>query len=152
MSTATIGPTALPKRVSQRAAANAGAAGFLAMAVFQVALAFGAPLGHAAWGGTYSALPGRLRAGSAVSAAILILGALLILRTGGYPMLRIPLHASRWGTRLLSGGMALSALANFASASRWERFLMGPIALLLAMLCLAVARTASTSPDPTPTR
>lgn len=34
---------------------------------------------------------------------------------------------------------ALSGLANLASSSGWERFLMGPVALLLAFLCLVVA-------------
>ncbi len=38
--------------------------------------------------------------------------------------------------------LALSALANLASSSSWERFLNGPIALLVALLCFIVARSA----------
>jgi hypothetical protein len=30
---------------------------------------------------------------------------------------------------------------NFASRSPWERFLWGPVALILAALCLVVARS-----------
>jgi hypothetical protein len=30
---------------------------------------------------------------------------------------------------------------NFASSSPWERFLWGPLALLLAALCFVVARS-----------
>jgi uncharacterized membrane protein YhhN len=40
---------------------------------------------------------------------------------------------------VLVGAIALSALGNFASSSGWERFLMGPVALLLALLCFIVA-------------
>jgi hypothetical protein len=35
--------------------------------------------------------------------------------------------------------LALSALANFASKSRWEKAILGPLALLLSLLCLVVA-------------
>lgn len=45
----------------------------------------------------------------------------------------------RWGVWVLVGAMTLSALGNFASSSGWERFLNGPVALLLALLCLVVA-------------
>ncbi len=41
-----------------------------ALAVFQLALVFGAPLGRFAWGGAHRVLPARLRVGSAVSIVI----------------------------------------------------------------------------------
>lgn len=45
-----------------------GACAMLAgLAVFQIALISGAPLGRLAWGGQHEVLPARLRAGSAVS-------------------------------------------------------------------------------------
>ena len=40
------------------------------LAVFQLALVLGAPLGRFAWGGTHRVLPARLRIGSAVSIVI----------------------------------------------------------------------------------
>ena len=46
----------------------------------------------------------------------------------------------RWGTWVLVVVLALSALVNVASDSPWERYLMAPVALLLAGLCLIVAR------------
>ncbi len=52
----------------------------------------------------------------------------------------VPLSVSRWGIWVLVAVLALSALGNFASSSNWERFLLGPIALLEALLCLIVAR------------
>jgi len=46
----------------------------------------------------------------------------------------------RWGTWVVVGGMAFSALANFAAPTAGERFLLGPSALLLAFLCFAATR------------
>jgi hypothetical protein len=37
------------------------------------------------------------------------------------------------------------ALMNFASPSSWERFLWGPVALILTGLCLVVARSGPPS-------
>ena len=51
--------------VGQIAAALA-ATGFVALGVFQLALAFDAPLGHAAWGGDSADLTSGQRIGSAV--------------------------------------------------------------------------------------
>jgi hypothetical protein len=76
---------------------------------------------------------------SAVAAVLLILGALILLGRTGYWESALPFGVFRWGTWALVAAMVLSAFGNFASSSPWERFLMGPIALLLALLCLAVA-------------
>lgn len=51
--------------VTEGAPAVVAATGFAAIAVFQVALAAGAPLGRAAWGGTH---PEQLPVGSALAA------------------------------------------------------------------------------------
>ena len=50
----------------------------------------------------------------------------------------------RWGTWFLAVAMAIGALPNFASQSRWENFTFGPITLVLAILCVVVARQAAT--------
>jgi hypothetical protein len=39
--------------------------------------------------------------------------------------------------------LALGAVLNFASPSSWERFMWGPIALILAGLCLLLALSAA---------
>ena len=46
------------------------AVGFIVLAVFQVALALGAPLGEAAYGGTHTDLPVALRITSAFAAIV----------------------------------------------------------------------------------
>ena len=125
---------------SARRAAVAAATGFGLIAGFQVALALGAPLGHAAWGGTHVELPLSLRFASAFAAILWILATLVVLRRAGYSVSRLPSSVARWGTWVLVGALPLGALMNFASSSSWERFMWGPIALLLASLCLLVAR------------
>ena len=59
-------------------AAALAATGFVALAVFQLALAFGAPLGHAAWGGAAANLTSGQRTGSAVSVYLLGPAALVL--------------------------------------------------------------------------
>ena len=49
----------------------------------------------------------------------------------------------RWGTRFLVALLGIGALLNFASQSRWENLLLGPLSLLLAILCIVVARSAA---------
>lgn len=128
-----------------QAVAALAAGGLFLLAVFQVFLALGAPWGRAAWGGTHGdVLPARLRVGSAISAGVLAVGALVVLGRSGYLETEsIPFGVFRWGMWALVATISFSALANFASSSRWERLLMGPVALLLALLCLVVTVAGS---------
>ena len=48
----------------------------------------------------------------------------------------------RWGTWGLVPLLGVSALANGASESAWENFLLAPLALVLAGLCSVVAYRA----------
>jgi hypothetical protein len=121
-------------------AAPAAATGLAGIACFQAALALGAPWGHAAWGGAQTHLPPELRVGSAISTVVLALAALVVLARAGYWGPARAMGLFRWGTWALVPLLALSALGNFASTSRWENLLMGPFALLLSLLCLVVAR------------
>ncbi len=108
--------------------------------VFQVALALGAPLGYAAWGGRNpGALPMPLRIASGVAALVI------------YPLIIIAVLASAglieadwlpgdravlmWG---LASFLVLGARANFVSRSPRER-LWGPVALAIAVCCGIIA-------------
>ena len=115
------------------------AIGFLAIAAFQVALALGAPLGRAAWGGAHERLPRSLRIGSAIAVVVWVFASLVILGRGGLPVVALPPIAIDWGPWVLVGLSALGAIVNFASSSPWERFGWGPLALILAALCLVLA-------------
>lgn len=127
----------------RRRAAVAAATGFLVIASFQVALALGAPLGRAAWGGTYTQLPMELRIASAFAVGVWVLAALIVLGRVGFQTSPLPPAVVRLGTWVLVGVTVLGALVNLASPSSWERFLWGPVALVLAVLCLIVARGGS---------
>ena len=130
--------------LSARTAAIAAAVGFLTIAAFQLALALGAPLGRAAWGGTHAQLPTGLRIASALAFGVWALAALIILERAGIHAFALPTGLLRWGTWILVGVLALGAVLNFALPSGWERYLWGPVAVILAALCLLVARSAAT--------
>jgi hypothetical protein len=125
-----------------RRSAVAATVGFAAYAVYQIALAAGAPLGRGAWGGTHTQLPPSLRLASIAAIAFYGLAALLVLRRAGFRVRWISPTVARIGTWLIAAVLALSAFGNFLSQSPWERFLNGPVALILAALCLIVARSA----------
>ena len=128
---------------SVRIAAAAAAGGFLLQAAFQAALALGAPLGSASWGGAYEGqLPMGLRIASGVAVGVYALFAPIVLGRGGFRGVPLPYGVLRWGTWALVGLMFLGALPNLASSSGWERFGWGPLALILAPLCLFVALRA----------
>lgn len=124
-----------------RAAAVAASMGFLAIAAFQAALALGAPLGRAAWGGTRTDLPISLRIASAVAIAVWLFAAAIVLGRVGIDVVPLPADFLRWGTWVLVVIIAIGALMNFASQSPWERFLWGPVAVILTLLTLVIARS-----------
>jgi hypothetical protein len=123
--------------------AVAAAVGFLGIAGFQLALALGAPIGQAAWGGNHHGqLPTGLRIGSAIVVAVYLLAALIVLGRAGTAVVELPPALLRWSNWFLVVILPFGALMNFASPSNWERFLWGPTALALAILCFLVARDA----------
>jgi uncharacterized membrane protein SirB2 len=109
------------------------------LAVFQLLLIRGAPLGRLAWGGQHKILPRRLRIGSAVSVLLYILfGHAALARTGLSPAL----GGDAWYTVftwILTAYFALGVLMNGISRSKPERLVMTPVALLLALLFLVLS-------------
>lgn len=141
MKASTIQLIARTDRPRRTRAAIAATAGFIGIAGFEIALALGAPLGRAAWGGTHTDLPAGLRVASGVAALVWAVAALVVLHRGGYRVPMISFRVSRAGTWVLVGLLSLGVLMNLASSSDWERFLQAPIAAVLAVLCLVVARS-----------
>ena len=123
-----------------RFAAAVAATAFIVVAGCEIFWALGGSRGlSGAWGGSHDHLPVGLRVASALAAVLLAAGAIIVLGRARYWPDRFGIL--RWGTWLLVGVMTLSALANFASSSSSERLQNGPVALLLALLCLVVARS-----------
>jgi hypothetical protein len=100
------------------------------LAVFQLALAAGAPLGHYAWGGQHRVLPRNLRIGSVVSIAIYALIAAILL--GLVPFAEV----GRW---VVFAYFVLGIVVNAISRSKPERYVMTPVVTALAVLSLLVA-------------
>ena len=118
--------------------AVAGAVVLGCLAVFQLLLAGGAPLGRYAWGGQHEVLPPRLRIGSAVSVVLYGVFALLMLQAAGAVAV-LPRAAADVAVWVLTGYFALGIAMNAASRSRPERLVMTPVVTLLAACCLALA-------------
>ena len=109
------------------------------LAVFQLALALGAPLGRFAWGGAHAKLPTNLRIGSAIAIAIYaLLGAIILDRAGlthVFPDTVIP-NVGAW---VVVAYLALGIPMNAISRSAPERFTMTPVVIVVFLLALIVA-------------
>jgi cell division protein FtsW (lipid II flippase) len=109
--------------------------------VFQAALAVGAPVGDAAWGGAHTHLTTGERIGSAISVFI-YLAAILVVRGRAAGREERRYRRGIWALVALFG---IAGVMNLASESRWENFLLAPVALVLSALCLVVARGATSA-------
>ena len=119
-----------------------------ALAVFQFALALGAPLGRFAWGGYHTTLPANLRIGSLVAIAIYALLALIMLERAQlasvFPDPRIAGIGAWVGVAYLALGIPMNAI----SRSKPERFTMTPVVIVLFGLALIVALSPPTTSQP----
>lgn len=109
------------------------------LAVFQLLLAAGLPLGHLAWGGAHRVLPAGRRLASLISAGIAGVGGLAVAQGGG--LIAGPLNAA-WLTPVLwafAGFFGLSVLLNLLGARGLERLQGVPLAGLCAGSCLMLA-------------
>jgi hypothetical protein len=137
-----------PNPRAGRIAAVAATIGFAGVAVFELSLALGAPLGHAAYGGNSAQLSLGERAVSGIAVIVWLAAGVIVLgRSGLLPSVRRA-QFFRSATWVLVVVSAIAALPNLASQSPWEHFLFGPAALALACMCLVVARSAGPTPAP----
>jgi len=108
------------------------------LAVFQLALALGAPIGRFAWGGSHRVLPTRLRIGSLVS--IVIYAVIAVLALDRVDLIDVvPDAVSAVGMWIVFGYFVLGIVMNAVSRSKPERYTMTPVVLVLAVLSLLVA-------------
>lgn len=109
------------------------------LALFQLALAFGAPWGRFAWGGQHpGALPAGYRAASAFS--ILVYGFMAVLALNRAGVLDVfPDGFTRVAAWVVFAYLALGVAMNAISRSKPERYVMTPVAVVLAVLALFIA-------------
>ncbi|MBN8233982.1 hypothetical protein JF544_01940 [Halobacillus kuroshimensis] len=111
---------------------------FCFVAVFQLLLASGLPLGEAAMGGSHRVLPANLRVASALNALLLVFMAGIVLQHAFQfsDLLRfLPTTILMWVIIIFMG---INTLMNLISRSKKERLIMTPISGLLFILCLWV--------------
>ncbi|WP_281886736.1 hypothetical protein [Agromyces rhizosphaerae] len=108
------------------------------LAVFQLALVLGAPLGRFAWGGQHRLLPPRLRVGSAVSIVVYaFIAAIAWDRVGLIDIFGGAFsEVAMW---VVVGYFALGILMNAVSRSVPERAVMVPVSIVLTGLSLLIA-------------
>jgi hypothetical protein len=108
------------------------------LAIFQLALSLGAPLGHVAWGGQHRVLPAKLRIGSAVSILVYALIALIAWdRVGAVDVFGDTFsQIAMW---VVFGYFALGILMNAISRSKPERYTMVPVTIVLTVLSFFIA-------------
>ena len=121
------------------AAAVAASVLLAALAVFQVALAAGSPLGHLAWGGQHRLLPRGLRIGSAVSVVLYALFAFVVWRAADHATDVGDVRESYPMIWVLTAYFVLGILVNAVSRSRPERFVMTPVVAVLFACSLVIA-------------
>ena len=108
------------------------------LAVFQLALVLGAPLGRFAWGGQHRVLPARLRVGSAVS--ILIYAVIDIIAWDRVGAINVFADAfSEVAMWVIFAYFVLGILMNALSRSKPERYTMVPVSAVLAVLSFFIA-------------
>ena len=108
------------------------------LAVLQLLLVAGAPLGRLAWGGTHVVLPRNLRVGSMVTVGLYAVFALLMLQAAG-AFAVLPRGLAGVAIWVVTVWLAIGVAINAVSRSRAERLVMTPTSLVLAAVCLALA-------------
>lgn len=127
----------------------------LGLVLFQIALAVGAPFGHAAYGGQSAELSTSLRISSAVAAIIWSAAALIVLRRGGVtgwaPLPDAWLGVVVW---VLVGLSVVAVIMNAITPSALERAIWLPFSVLLlgglltVAISTAISATISTTTGP----
>jgi len=114
-----------------------GAAAFcVAFAVFQLALALGAPFGQVAWGGSSAVLPTALRWSSAGACLYLLLAAAIMeVRAGDWGR-ELPTLPFAVFNAILAGQLLLNTLGNLAARTEGERYGMGAASAIGCALSL----------------
>lgn len=108
------------------------------LAVFQLLLALGLPLGKAAWGGKHRILPSGLRLGSLAAVGILAAAAWVLLARAGLASPGSEVLVVRIAVWVLAVYFGLNVGMNLVSKSPMERAIMTPVSALLVVCYVTV--------------
>lgn len=119
----------------------------LGVIAFQIALAAGAPWGEIAMGGAFPGqFPPELRVAAVVQAVILLLLALIVLSRAGVALTKWS-KVSRWAIWIAVVFSSLSLILNTITPSPRERAIWMPVALIMLISSLIVARSKPIQDD-----
>lgn len=107
------------------------------LVIFQIALALGAPLGEAAWGGRYkNALPAKLRIASAFS-AVLLLFMITVVASKADRIVMYPDNFTSTTLWVMAIYFGIGIVMNVVSRSKIER-IWSPYSAVLCLLCVLI--------------
>lgn len=114
-----------------------GAVLLLAVAVMEILLIFGLPLGEFTMGGRYKVLPPMYRMLAASSVILQLFGAAMILQGGGLMNMWFAGKVIKIICFVFAGFFAVNTVMNIISPSKKEKYVMTPLAAVEAC-CFAV--------------
>ena len=114
-----------------------GAALLLVVAVMEVLLIIGLPLGEFTMGGRYKVLPPMYRIFAASSVILQLFGAAMILQGGGLMNMWFAGKAVKIICFVFAGFFAVNTFMNIISSSKKEKYVMTPLAAIEAC-CFAI--------------
>ena len=107
------------------------------VAVLEVLLICGFPLGEFTMGGRYKVLPPMYRIFAVLSIILQIFGALVMLQGGGFMNMWFGMKPTRIICYVFAGFFVINTIMNSISASKKEKYVMTPLAAVEA-ICFAV--------------
>lgn len=114
-----------------------GAVLLLAVAVMEILLIFGLPLGEFTMGGRYKVLPPMFRMFAASSVILQLFGAAMILQGGGLMNMWFAGKVIKIICFVFAGFFAVNTVMNIISPSKKEKYVMTPLAAV-ETCCFAV--------------
>lgn len=108
------------------------------LAIFQIALAAGAPLGKFAWGGEHTTLPLNLRFG-AISAVLRYAFIVFIALDRSGTIAVLPEEFSFWVMWLIVAHLGFSVILSLLSKSKYEKMTLAPYTFAMGVLSLLIA-------------
>lgn len=114
-----------------------GAVLLLGVAVMEVLLIFGLPLGEFTMGGRYKVLPPMFRLFAASSIILQLFGAAMLLQGSGLMNMWFAGKVTKIICFVFAGFFAVNTIMNFISPSKKEKYVMTPLAAIEA-ICFAI--------------
>jgi len=112
---------------------------FVGMSIVQLLLALGLPLGHLAYGGKYEKLPTNLRIMSLIAIGIFTFASIAVLSQAGIITIFSNPDIAYYAVWIIAVYISFNSLLNAVSKSKWEKLMMTPLSLSLAVCCFIVA-------------